>query len=75
MWSKLDNQSEITQSAVSGGKLLLQNVQASDSGVYFCLASNVLGQKQARVQLVVNGKPMLTLVLFLFVVVVFLNKS
>ena len=56
VWSKLKNQSEIRQSAVSGGKLLLKNVKASDSGTYQCSAANILGQAQAQVQLVVNGK-------------------
>ena len=55
VWSKLDNRSEISQSAVSKGKLLLRNVKASDSGGYRCSAANILGQAQAQVQLVVNG--------------------
>jgi len=55
VWSKLKNQSELRQSAVSGGKLLLKNVKASDSGTYRCSAANILGQAQAQVQLVVNG--------------------
>ena len=56
VWSKLDNQSEISRSAVSGGKLLLRNVKASDSGAYRCSAANILGQAQEQVQLVVYGK-------------------
>ena len=59
VWSKLENQSKISQSAVSGGKLLLRNVKASDSGTYRCSAANILGQAQAQVQLVVNGKCMI----------------
>ena len=55
-WSKLEKRSEISQSAVSGGKLLLRNVAGSDSGTYNCSATNILGQAQALVQLVVNGK-------------------
>lgn len=55
-WSKLENQSEISQSAVSRGKLLLQTVTGSVSGVYKCLAKNILGQAQALVRLVVNGE-------------------
>ena len=56
VWSKLDNQSEITRSAVSGGKLLLKNVTGNDSGVYQCSATNILGNSQEVVRLVVNGK-------------------
>ena len=37
-WSKLDNQSEISQSAVSRAKRLLQNVTGSDSCVHKCSA-------------------------------------
>ena len=43
------------------GKLILQNAAGSDSGVYKCSAANILGQAQALVPLLVNGK-------FLFVV-------
>ena len=55
-WSKRDGQSDITQSAVSRGTLLLKKVVGSDSGVYKCSASNILGQAEALVELVVNGK-------------------
>ena len=55
MWSKLDNQSKISPSSVLGGKLLLRNVKANDSGTYRCSAANILGQAQAQVQLTVNG--------------------
>ena len=56
VWSKMDKQSTISQSAVSRGKLLLKNVTGSDSSTYNCSAANILGQAQALVQLVVNGK-------------------
>jgi len=56
LWRKLDNQSEISQSAVSEGTLHLKNVTASDSGLYQCSATNILGKTQAMAQLVVNGK-------------------
>ena len=60
VWSKLDNQSEIIQSAVSGGKLQLKNVTGNDSGVYQCLATNILGNARAVVKLVVNGEYILS---------------
>jgi len=56
VWNKVDNQSKISQSVVSGGKLLLQSVTRSDSGVYKCSAANILGQAQALVRLEVNGE-------------------
>ena len=51
VWSKTNR-----RSVVSGGKLLLKNVGGSDSGTYNCSAVNILGQAQALVQLIVNGK-------------------
>ena len=56
VWSKLDSQSEISQSAVSVGRLRLRNVKGSDSGVYHCSAKNILGKALAVAQLEVNGK-------------------
>ena len=55
-WSKLNSKSEITQSAVSGGKIELKKVTGSDSGVYQCSATNVLGNSQEVVRLAVNGE-------------------
>ena len=55
-WSKLNNQSEVTQSAVSGGKLELKKVTGSDSGVYQCSATNILGNSWEVARLVVNGE-------------------
>ena len=55
-WNKLNSQSQITQSAVSGGKLELKKVTGSDSGVYQCSATNFLGNSQEVVRLVVNGE-------------------
>ena len=52
-WSKLESQSEVTQSAVSGGKLELKKVTGSDSGVYQCSATNILGNSREVAQLVV----------------------
>ena len=56
MWSKLPNQLQISQSAVTGGILSLQKVKGSDAGVYKCSAANVLGQAHALGHLVVNGE-------------------
>ena len=56
VWNKLDNRSEISQSAVSRGKLFLKNVKANDSGTYQCSATNILGQARAVAQLTVNGE-------------------
>ena len=56
VWSKLNSQSEISQSAVSGGRLRLRNVKGSDSGVYQCSTTNILGKALAVAQLEVNGK-------------------
>ena len=38
------------------GKLTSPNAAGSDSGVYKCSASNILGKAQALVRLLVNGK-------------------
>ena len=55
-WSKRNSKSQISRSLASEGKLLLTNVRGSDSGTYNCSAVNILGQAQALVQLIVNGK-------------------
>ncbi|XP_044166803.1 myosin light chain kinase, smooth muscle-like [Acropora millepora] len=60
-WSKLEGKSEKILSATTDGKLILSNAAGSDSGVYKCSASNILGQAQARVRLVVNVQPRISL--------------
>ena len=55
-WSKRNSQSQISRSLAAEGKLLLMNVRGSDTGTYNCSAVNILGQAQALVQLIVNGK-------------------
>ena len=55
-WSKLEGKSEKILSATTDGKLILPHAAGSDSGLYKCSASNILGQAQALVRLVVNGK-------------------
>ena len=56
IWSKLNSQSKINQSAVAGGILLLKNLKGDDAGVYKCSAINILGQAHAVGHLVVNGE-------------------
>ena len=58
VWSKTNRQ--YSRSVVSGGKMLLKNVQGSDSGTYNCSVVNILGQAQALVKLIVNGKIAMT---------------
>ena len=59
-WSKQNSQSQISRSMASEGKLLLSNVRGSDAGTYNCSAVNILGQAQALVHLIVNGKIVMT---------------
>ncbi|XP_044170220.1 peroxidasin-like protein [Acropora millepora] len=60
-WSKLEGKSEKILSATTDGKLILPNAAGSDSGVYKCSASNILGRAQALVRLVVNVQPRISL--------------
>ncbi|XP_044164951.1 hemicentin-2-like isoform X1 [Acropora millepora] len=60
-WSKLEGKSEKILSATTDGKLILPNADDSDSGVYKCSASNILGWRQALVRLVVNVHPRISL--------------
>ena len=62
-WSKLANQSEIIQSAVSGGKLHLMHVTGSDGGLYQCSATNILGNSREVVRLTVTGKLLVMIML------------
>ncbi|XP_044183737.1 hemicentin-2-like isoform X3 [Acropora millepora] len=60
-WSKLEGKSEKILSATTDSKLILLNAAGSDSGVYKCSASNILGQAQAPVRLLVNVQPRISL--------------
>ena len=62
-WSKINGESQLSPSMVSGGKLLLKNVAGNDAGKYNCSAVNILGKAHALVQLVVNGKFVVTRVI------------
>ena len=70
VWSKLNIQTNISQSLVSGETLRLQNLKGSDAGVYKCSAINILGQAYAVGQLVVNGKLIFLEDLFVTVLVI-----
>ncbi|PFX28742.1 Roundabout-like 2 [Stylophora pistillata] len=61
VWSKVNDQSEIIQTAVSEGRLQLRQVTGNDSGLYQCTATNILGKDQATVQLEINVRPSVTL--------------
>ena len=62
-WSKLNSLSQMSPSTVSEGKLLFKNVGGDDAGKYNCSAVNILGKAHALVQLVVNGKFVVTRVI------------
>ena len=55
VWRRLRDQLMINLSAVSGGKLVFKNVKGSDTGVYQCSATNILGTGRAVARLTVNG--------------------
>ena len=61
-WRKLNSQSQITGSVVSPGRLELKKVTGSDSGVYQCSATNILGNSKEVVRLAVNGKFLVILI-------------
>ena len=54
-WNRLLKGSELEQSTVSEGRLQLRNIRGGDAGMYQCSASNILGQTQKTVRLIVNG--------------------
>ena len=62
-WSKLNSQSELSQSAASGGKLKLKQVTGSDTGLYQCSATNILGDSRKVARLTVNGKLLVMILL------------
>ena len=62
-WSKMNSESQLSPSTVSGGKLLLKKVAGNDAGKYNCSAVNILGKAHALVQLAVNGKFVVTRVI------------
>ena len=56
VWSRVNNHSGLSQSAVSRGLWRLRNVKGSDAGIYRCSATNILGNAHQDTQLVVNGE-------------------
>ena len=56
VWSKMDNQPQMSHSAVSRRKLLLKSIKDSNSGEYRCSVANILGQAHSVAILVVNGE-------------------
>ncbi|XP_068698457.1 uncharacterized protein [Montipora foliosa] len=61
VWSRVNSQTEVSQSAVSGRMLRLRNVKESDTGIYRCSATNILGKAHAESQLEVNVQPSVSL--------------
>lgn len=57
VWSKLENGTEVTLQSSSGERhgLHLKNLSGSDTGVYQCVATNILGQARREARLEVNG--------------------
>ena len=55
VWSRMNSQSELSQSAVSRGMLRMRNVKGSDADIYRCSATNILGNAQEDTQLLVNS--------------------
>jgi len=62
-WSKLNSQSKLSQSAASAGTLELKDVTGSDTGLYQCSATNILGDSRKVVRLTVNGKLLVMIIL------------
>ena len=56
VWSRVNNHSGLSQSAVSRGLWRLRNVKGSDAGIYRCSATNILGNAHQDTQLIVNGE-------------------
>ncbi|XP_068755533.1 roundabout homolog 2-like [Montipora capricornis] len=61
VWSRVNSQTEVSQSAVPGRMLRLRNVKGSDTGIYRCSATNILGKAHAESQLEVNVQPSVSL--------------
>ncbi|XP_068696934.1 uncharacterized protein [Montipora foliosa] len=56
-WSRMNNETEVSHSVVSGKMLRLRNVKGNDAGIYRCSATNILGKARAETQLEVNVQP------------------
>jgi len=51
-----DDRFQVTTEAIGNTKLIIQNVQLSDAGVYFCVAENEKGRVKCAATLRVNGQ-------------------
>ncbi|XP_068755522.1 uncharacterized protein [Montipora capricornis] len=61
VWSRVINQTEVSELAVSGKMLRFRNVKGSDAGVYRCTATNILGKARAETRLIINVEPSVSL--------------
>lgn len=55
VYSRVTMKQDVTPEGVMA-ELLISSAEASDSGAYFCQASNLFGKDQQLVQLLVQGK-------------------
>jgi len=51
-----DNRFQVITEELGNTKLVIQNVQLSDAGVYFCVAENAKGKVKCAATLRVNGQ-------------------
>ena len=60
MWTKVLGELTLTRAISKDGQLSIMNAQHTDSGLYKCKASNILGHESAVTQLVVVELPQFT---------------
>lgn len=60
MLSRVNPRQEVTPEGTVMAELSIGNVEAADSGSYFCQATNMYGRDQQLVQLTVQGKHILS---------------
>ena len=54
-WTRLGMPLPFGKTEVKEGNLTIRNVSPADSGLYECVATNSMGTKKARMNLVVQG--------------------